>query len=86
MARGVFRSPVSSSRHITRSVRITRTTRSCMLHDIGLWSLSGRGGGPLVHVGAFNLSLILRKLLDDNQMASIAKIESMTICPPTAKN
>jgi hypothetical protein len=29
------RSPVSSPRHITRSVRISRTTRSCTLHDKG---------------------------------------------------
>jgi hypothetical protein len=30
-----LRSPGSSSRHITRSVRISRTTRSCTLHDKG---------------------------------------------------
>src|SRR5712692_6148815 len=29
------RAPVSSSRHITRSVQISRTTRSCTLHDKG---------------------------------------------------
>lgn len=29
------RAPVSSSRRITRSVRISRTTRSCTLHDKG---------------------------------------------------
>jgi hypothetical protein len=29
------RSAVSSSRHITRSGRISRTTRSCTLHDKG---------------------------------------------------
>jgi hypothetical protein len=28
-------SPVSSPRHITRSVRISRTTRSCTLHGKG---------------------------------------------------
>ena len=31
----ILRSTVSSSRHITRSVRISRTTRSCTLHDKG---------------------------------------------------
>ena len=27
-----FRSPVSNSRHIARSMRISRTTRTCTLH------------------------------------------------------
>src|SRR5215470_15325081 len=34
-------SPVSNPRHITRSVRISRTTRSCMLHDKGYESARG---------------------------------------------
>ncbi len=35
VVRITHRSPVSSSRHITRSGRISRTTRSCTLHDKG---------------------------------------------------
>jgi hypothetical protein len=34
--------PVSSPRHITRSVRISRTTRSCTLHGKGYVTYRGR--------------------------------------------
>jgi len=39
---GIPRDPVSSPRHITRSVRISRTTRSCTLHGKGYVTYRGR--------------------------------------------
>lgn len=42
VACGDYRSSVSSSRHITRSVRISRTTRSCILHGKGYVTYRGR--------------------------------------------
>ena len=49
VAHGDCRSSVSSSPHITRSVRISRTTRSCTLHNKGYGAY--RVGAAVQEVG-----------------------------------